>query len=690
MSTLKLKNITNEYLSSFSRTKDEDFFSDTDTAKKKRPKGDFSIKNLAHLPEREKALLTFKAVLPHSEKLANELTRESEPVLDQPSWQDFSLLCGNKTTPDKSALNALKRTQTTVGSCVMATQIVNPHTDQKAIEEKQQITRTLNEETELQNNIDKALQNIKKGEATRLSLWQRENPLTHREYKKELDSFYFRRFGLARLNTSMFVLQAWKMFKDIFIHFGMLITLFSFITNGLAFAYMGAYSVTRLVFVGNGSIVSTTLEVSLAEWAMSLLTGPIIFPFYSLLRYSHWSLDTISKGDIVSWLDQVRLMQENSVVTVILFMIFEMVGIFLWYRAYNKFSKKRGVINFLAGHLAPFQDLIVSARQISELIAQHPALEKLYSRHLTKTRELLKESEKNSTLGQFIYNLEHTTFRNRWYFFNNTGRLLVTYKLLAKHKNQLADLIYEMGEVDVQVGIAKLVKESETYAPENRFVFGTFEESKNNLPKLKVNGMWNFLLDARVAVTNNLNIESNTIVLTGPNAGGKTVYILGNGMSTITNQTWGIAAAKTFQQTIFHKIITYVNVIQNLAAGLSLAEAGMEVLKQHKIILDRIDKPILAIIDEILNGVDPEVAKKYSYKILKDRSQSYPNCGTLLTTHYMNLTELAREDNKFKNKKVVVKIPGSEGRKFAYTYEIHDGVTEQNIVEMMLEEKGVL
>ncbi len=704
---LKLQEITEEYLASFAGEEKKKNSSNQKPKEKEAPKSlwerilstitrgatdkQVSVHDLEPLSTREQTAITLNTLFPQSETLQKELAREQEPVLSKTAWQDFSLLCGNKSTPEASVLNALKKTQTTAGACVMATQLINPHTDRHLIEEKQQVVRLFNKETELQNNVDKALQKIKQGEATRLSLWKEDNPLCHKAYKKSLNRFYFFDLPVLRsLSGSMFALQLWKMLTDLFINrvsltfLMILVQLYLREINAFFTGYWSHYG-ENFFFpeVARGANF----------WTIAMTVAIVLFlPFYFTvtgLWYTHWSLETIQIGDRISIIDLFRSSYYREV-GLILFI--DLLMLFFFYLAYRVFAQKRGILNFLADHLATLQDLVLSARQISDLVAKHPALEKIYGRHLAKTRALLETSKGNSELGQLIYNLETTTLRNRWYFFSNTGRLLITYKLLQKHKDALADLTYEMGHIDVQVSIAKLVKESEAYAPENRFIFGTFEESQNNAPKLQVTSMWNILLDAKIAIVNDLNIKNETIVLTGPNAGGKTVYILGNGTNTITNQVWGIAAAKTFHQTIFYKIITYVNVTQNLAAGLSLAEAGMEILKEHKEVLNRVDKPILAIIDEILNGVDPEVAKKYSYKILKDRSERYPNCATLLTTHYMNLTELANENSMFTNKKVVVKIPGSNGRPFDYTYQIHDGVTDikQNVVEMMLEEKGIL
>lgn len=276
--------------------------------------------------------------------------------------------------------------------------------------------------------------------------------------------------------------------------------------------------------------------------------------------------------------------------------------------------------------------------------------------------------------------------------FRNKGTCEFNYDFIAA----LADLTYEIGKLDAQVSIATLMDESQAYSSENHFVYGEIVAPvEGNAPMLEIKKMWNFGLDGKKAVSNDIALGTASknirlMTLTGPNAGGKSTYILGTGLNVIINQIFGIASAKSFKQTIFYRVITYVNPTQNLAAGLSLAEAGMEVLREHKETLESTQKPVLAIVDEILNGTDPKVASKYSYKILSERYKDYPNCITLLTTHYMNLVKLADEHEGVVNKKVEVIVPGTKGRRFDYTFKIKDGVSDQNIVEDMLLEKGLL
>ena len=134
-----------------------------------------------------------------------------------------------------------------------------------------------------------------------------------------------------------------------------------------------------------------------------------------------------------------------------------------------------------------------------------------------------------------------------------------------------------------------------------------------------------------------------------------------------------------------------MNPAQDLARGLSLAEASMEVIKKHTELLKTTKKPVLATLDEILGGgIDRNSAETYAYDILKERNKNYTNCLTLLTTHMEPLTKLADEDKHVYNKKVEVIIPGTQGRPFDPTYKIQDGIAAQSVVGALLKHKGIV
>ena len=105
------------------------------------------------------AMLTFAQL--KKSKLLEESLSENKNVLDFYSWQDLDLLCGNQATPDKNLHAKVNRTVTSLGTCVLATTLVSPSTEQEEIVKKQEITKVLCEDAELKENLGAALARIK-------------------------------------------------------------------------------------------------------------------------------------------------------------------------------------------------------------------------------------------------------------------------------------------------------------------------------------------------------------------------------------------------------------------------------------------------------------------------------------------------------------------------------------------------
>ena len=89
-----------------------------------------------------------------------------------------------------------------------------------------------------------------------------------------------------------------------------------------------------------------------------------------------------------------------------------------------------------------------------------------------------------------------------------------------------------------------------------------------------------------------------------------------------------------------------------------------------------------------MNGVDAKMGLDVSRDILESRYKKYPNCVTLLTTHYMKLSELDRLP-RVANKHVEA-IVVAKGMPIKFTYKILDGASKQNIVKEIVFNMGIL
>ena len=705
---VELIDVISSYLRSFKKEEKSDAKKKNDAlidALKKGKQG----KQMPSMPPAQQAETILKNVLAHSSLLKKRLSKEKEAILDPYSWKDLHLLEGDGTTPDASLLNCIKRTQSMTGAATMATELVTPHRDADAIKKEQEATKFLLEKSAPQKKLNDFVEQASREEDLGIALFRSDNPLHHREYKKELKAFSFQWWPFNRLNSSPFALQIKKIWHDIWLHplFGVWFSLFFLHTLFFGCAHPG-HRITAFfirLFGGSANEIARHLAKSTYTWKQYLyyfFVKDQIFPFISLFTYHDVSslmpFFPFSSPKLIGFFYywEIFFMKKEIATKLLLFsdlFIGSTIGFFFFYRTFVAYRKKRGILSFLMAYLRPLQRLIRNMRKINHLVKSHPELEKSYGGKLIEIRKFLEKKEKSADAITLFDALESLNLEGEGYFFRYTGKMLHTYHLFEAKKKSLAEFYYALGSIDSLLSRVRLIEEGKNSLTSNGFEFVQIKAESGATPSVMMEKMWHVALDRERAISNNVFLDADqgpqTMIITGPNGGGKSSYILGMGSAVLLNQTYGIGPYKACEQVIFDKILTYVNPIQNLAKGLSLAQAGMAVLKEHQAALKRISGPMLFIIDEILNGVDPKVAEKNSYKILEERSKKHNNFVASITTHYQKLTELAQNNTRFENRKVVVKIPGKNGRKFDYTFEILRGIAKQNIVEDMLEDFGI-
>lgn len=591
------------------------------------------------LTPRTTAMLTF-AQLERS-KLLEESLEKNKNMLDFYSWQDLDLLCGNQATPDKNLHAKVNRTVTTLGTCVLATTLVSPSAEREEIIKKQEITKVLCDDAELKENLGAELARIKEDEAKRASLWSKSSPLKHEKYNDELQALFYKMCIFRKKGG-----------------------------NGLTIWSPNPTSASKLQWKKR---ITDFFSIYLASIFM------LIYPFILKWVYSIW----FSK-EIVEHIFSSKWAIGGYGLLYLLT---------LWMGPYRYYTMKKPVIAFLAEHMATLQTFLKSARNINNLVIGHPKLKELYKEELVAVRYLWGMGKKKSDLGKMIRFLQGPSWKNWGYFMSPTGALLAAYTIFQKHKQVFANTSYAIGKIDVHYSTACLMLESGGSRYENGYVLSdVVSPTAKDDVVVKGERIWHPCLGAKEAVSNDLSLDSQKgnrlIVITGANLGGKSTYILSSGLATLLSHSLGIAPAKSFRHTCFKKVITYVNPSQNLARGLSLAGAAFEVLKTHKKVLEATEGPVFAIIDEILNGVDAEMGLDVSRQTLESRYEKYPNCVTLLTTHYMELSKLDKLPG-VANKHVEAILSGKE-MPIKFTYKILDGVSKQNIVKTIASNMGII
>ena len=544
-------------------------------------------------------------------------------IVGEHLWRDLDLLAGHEGSPERHLLGRIDRTLTVAGRSVLAVEIAHPHRSLAAIEEKQEGIRMLLAKKEMADRLRSHLKKVGQGEERRALIWGAYSPMRDLSFLSSLNRFFYQ-------------------------------------------VRLGGRGIRR----GHNMVA---FDSKSSAWSLQVLKRlKELWPFFGgFLLFVSWEI-SLSNDGMAVW-------------TAFLFLVV-VVLIISGLKSHLAYGKR--ILSVVVAGMREWQSLVQEAAKVSELIASDPDLEKRYGKHLVKTRSLLSFSIKEEE-GQMIDLLKRLPLQKWSYLFSHAGRLLTLRALFEEHKACFGEMIYELGYLDVRLSTATLLEEGRQGKGKNGYVLSEVLEGKQ--PKVEGREIWHPLLSPEEAVPNDIvmggEVDPRTILITGPNAGGKSTYILALAAEVVMSQSLGIASAKKFVHSLIDDLITYVNPTQNLAQGLSLAEAGFEMLKLHKKRIEESKGVVLAIVDEILNGVDPEVAKRYSEQILRGRHEKYAHLLSVITTHYMNLPKLANQLDRFVNKRVEVDIVGDE---IGYTYTISDGVSDQNIVERLLRKKGVL
>ena len=172
-------------------------------------------------------------------------------------------------------------------------------------------------------------------------------------------------------------------------------------------------------------------------------------------------------------------------------------------------------------------------------------------------------------------------------------------------------------------------------------------------------------------IKNSINMNKN-IIITGPNAAGKTTTIKATIINLLLTQQLGLGFFDKCNTSTFDYIHCYLNIPDSCSRdSLFQAEA-----RRCKNIIDCIiqnpKNTHFCIFDELYSGTNPYEAISSAYSYL-DYISKNKNVRFLLTTHFIRLCNLFEKKSKIINKSMKTNI--DDNKNPIYTYKITKGIS---------------
>ena len=275
----------------------------------------------------------------------------------------------------------------------------------------------------------------------------------------------------------------------------------------------------------------------------------------------------------------------------------------------------------------------------------------------------------------------HDVFLQEPSLFTNKGIILKLFKQFRSYKMKIIDIFQYNGIIDVLLSVQSLLRNSNENYP---FVLSKYKESQT--PILNIKDIWHPYLVNDKVVKNSIKMKNN-LLITGPNAAGKSTFIKSVIINILLSQTIGVNSCSYFEISPFHLIETYLH-IPDVKGKSSLFEAEMFRSKEYIEKIKELNENEFSfiVLDEIFSSTNYIEGFSGAYSILKNLS-SYQNTLFIVTTHFTDL-EILEKDTKGKIENYRFTVDYDENNEIQFNYLLEKGVSNQYIALELLKKNG--
>jgi DNA mismatch repair protein MutS2 len=296
-------------------------------------------------------------------------------------------------------------------------------------------------------------------------------------------------------------------------------------------------------------------------------------------------------------------------------------------RAFDRILSKLGK----SGYVADIEESFLNGRRVVAIFAEHKRQVKgiLHGESDTRRTSFI-EPEETIGLNNEVFSLEHSESREVYRILRElTGRLSIHAPLLGVWHDML-------GEFDFIRAKARLAID----------INGNFPRLSDKAHVQLVHAQHPLLYlynkksgKATIPTHITLNEKDRLLVISGPNAGGKTVTLKTVGLLQLMLQSGLlIPVSPDSELGIFRQLMIHIGDTQSLEFELSTYSSH---LKNMKYFMENANGKTLFFIDELGSGSDPNLGGAFAEVILEELVKKH--AMGIVTTHYLNLKVMANK-----------------------------------------------
>lgn len=284
-----------------------------------------------------------------------------------------------------------------------------------------------------------------------------------------------------------------------------------------------------------------------------------------------------------------------------------------------------------SGYVADIEEAFLNGRRVVAVYAEYKRQVKGILLGESDTRKTsFIEPEETIELNNEVFALEHEESREVYRILRELTSQLAPYAALLKNYHVI------IGEYDFIRAKAKLALEMGGNYP--------MLQDKSQIAIVGAHHPLLYLYNQKLAkptipVTVTLDEKNRILVISGPNAGGKTVTLKTVGLLQMMMQSGLlIPVHPDSQMGIFKQLMIHIGDTQSIEFELSTYSSH---LKNMKYLMENANGRTLFFIDELGSGSDPHLGGAFAEVILEElvRKQAFG----IVTTHYLNLKVMANK-----------------------------------------------